>query len=80
MVDRDGRAGTGGTEDNVLHDLDEAARGRERRDATTGTVEGEERTGGPGGVKSNVEDDHAKTRKTFVDPNSGKTGPGSKSL
>ncbi len=52
------RAGSGGTEDNVRDELDEAAgRGKPEESATTEAVEEEERTGGPGGVKDNVEDE-----------------------
>jgi hypothetical protein len=49
---------TGGTEDNVRDELDEAAqRGKSSKDASTEAVEEEEQTGGPGGVKDNVTDE-----------------------
>ena len=52
------RTGSGGTEDNVRDELDEATRrGKPEESATTEAVEEEERTGGPGGVKDNVEDE-----------------------
>ena len=55
MTEREGRAGSGGTEDNVRDELDEAAeRGRPARDASKEAVEEEESTGG---VKSNVQDE-----------------------
>ena len=58
MTEREGRPGSGGTEDNVRDELDEAAeRGRSGRDASKEAVEEEEQTGGTGGVKDNVEDE-----------------------
>jgi hypothetical protein len=55
MTEREGRAGSGGTEDNVRDELDEAAeRGRPAKDASKEAVEEEESTGG---VKDNVEDE-----------------------
>ena len=58
MTERDRRPGSGGTEDNVRDELDEATRrGKPEESATTEAVEEEERTGGPGGVKDNVEDE-----------------------
>ncbi len=58
MTERERRAGSGGTEDNVRDELDEAAeRGKPAKDASTQAVEEEESTGGPGGVKDNVEDE-----------------------
>jgi hypothetical protein len=58
MTEREGRHGSGGTEDNVRDELDEAAeRGRSGRDASKEAVEEEEQTGGAGGVKDNVEDE-----------------------
>jgi hypothetical protein len=49
------RTGSGGTENNVRDELDEAAdRGKPGKDATKEAVEEEESTGG--GVKDNVED------------------------
>jgi hypothetical protein len=58
MTERERRLGSGGAEDNVRDELDEAAeRGRPAKDATKGAVEEEEQTGGTGGVKDNVEDE-----------------------
>jgi len=58
MTERERRPGSGGTEDNVRDELDEAAeRGRSGRDASKEAVEEEEQTGGTGGVKDNVEDE-----------------------
>ncbi|HEY6712734.1 MAG TPA: hypothetical protein VI055_10730 [Rubrobacter sp.] len=55
MTERERRAGSGGAEDNVRDELDEAAeRGRPGKDASKEAVEEEESTGG---VKSNVEDE-----------------------
>ena len=52
------RAGSGGTEDNVRDELDEAARqGKPEEDASARAVEEEERTGGTGGTKDNVADE-----------------------
>ena len=49
---------TGGSEDNVRDELDEAAeRGKPAKDASTQAVEEEEQTGGTGGIKDNVEDE-----------------------
>lgn len=61
MTERERREGTGGTEDNVRDDLDEAAGGR-RKEATPKTTEDEGSSGG-GGVKDNVEDDFEKTQQ-----------------
>ena len=45
-------------EDNVRDELDQAAeRGKSGKDASKEAVEKEEQTGGPGGVKDNVEDE-----------------------
>ena len=50
--------GSGGTEDNVRDELDEATkRGKPEESATTEAVEEEERTGGSGGMKDNVKDE-----------------------
>ena len=58
MTERERRAGSGGTEDNVRDELDEAAeRGKPARTPTKEAVEEEEQTGGTGGVKDNVEDE-----------------------
>ena len=55
MTERERRAGSGGAEDNVRDELDEAAeRGRPGKDASKEAVEEEESTGG---VKSNVQDE-----------------------
>ena len=49
---------TGGTEDNVRDELDEAAeRGKPAKDASKEAVEEEEQTGSTGGVKDNVTDE-----------------------
>ena len=61
MTEREGRAGSGGTEDNVRDELDEAAeRGRPARDASKEAVEEEESTGG---VKDNVEDEQDESQE-----------------
>ena len=45
MTERERRSGSGGSEDNVRDELDEAAeRGRPAKDATKGAVEEEEQT------------------------------------
>ncbi len=55
MTERERRTRSGGTEDNVRDELDEAAeRGKPGKDASKEAVEEEERTGG---VKDNVEDE-----------------------
>jgi hypothetical protein len=55
MTERERRTRSGGTEDNVRDELDEAAdRGKLGRDASKEAVEEEESTGG---VKDNVEDE-----------------------
>ena len=52
------RAGSGGTEDNVRDEFEEATKeGRPEEDATTTSDEREEKTGGTGGVKDNVQDE-----------------------
>ena len=52
------RTGSGGTEDNVRDELDEATRrGRPEESGGKEAVEEEERTGGTGGVKDNVSDE-----------------------
>ncbi len=57
MTDRDHRTGSGGTEDNVRDELDEAAgRGKRERDTRKDAVE-EEGQAGSGGVKDNVRDE-----------------------
>ena len=58
MTERERRTGSGGTEDNVRDELDEATeQGKPDKDASKEAVEEEERTGGPGGVKDNVKDE-----------------------
>lgn len=58
MTERGRRTGSGGTEDNVRDEFEEATRrGKPEEDATREAVEEEERTGGTGGVKDNVEDE-----------------------
>ena len=59
MTERERRAGSGGTEDNVRDELDEAA---ERR-RTGKDVEKEAETGGTGGVKDNVRDDWEESQR-----------------
>ena len=55
MTERERRAGSGGTEDNVRDEFDEAAeRSKPGKDASKEAVEEEESTGG---VKSNVQDE-----------------------
>jgi hypothetical protein len=57
MTERDPRTGSGGTEDNVRDELDEAAgRGDRERDVRKEAAEEEGRTGS-GGVKDNVRDE-----------------------
>ena len=58
MTERDRRAGSGGTEDNVRDELDEATeRGKRERDTSGEAVERDEGTTGTGGVKDNVSDE-----------------------
>ena len=58
MTEEERRTGSGGAEDNMRDELDEAAeRGKPGRDASKEAVEEEERTGATGGVKDNVEDE-----------------------
>ena len=58
MSERDRRTGSGGTEDNVRDELDEATkRGKREKDASREAVEEDERTAGTGGVKDNVSDE-----------------------
>jgi hypothetical protein len=64
MTERERRPGSGGTEDNVRDELDEAAeRGKPGKDASREAVEEEERTGGTGGVKDNVKDEWDESQK-----------------
>ena len=52
------RTGSGGTEDNVRDEFEEATKGdRREEDATRKDVEREGETGGTGGVKDNVQDE-----------------------
>ena len=62
MTERDRREGTGGTENNVKDELDEAAGKGRKKEATPDAVE-EEATGGGGGVKDNVRDEHEETQR-----------------
>ncbi len=58
MTERERRTGSGGTEDNVRDEFEEASeRGKPEESATAEAVEEEERTGGTGGVKDNVRDE-----------------------
>ena len=58
MTERDRRTGSGGTEDNVRDELDEATkRGEPEKDTTTEAAEEDQRTAGTGGVKDNVSDE-----------------------
>jgi hypothetical protein len=59
MTERERRAGSGGTEDNVRDEFDEATERRGAgKNAPKEAVEKEEDTGGgTGGVKDNVRDD-----------------------
>jgi hypothetical protein len=55
MTERERRAGSGGTEDNVRDELDEATeQGKPAKDASKEAVEEEEATGG---VKDTVQDE-----------------------
>jgi hypothetical protein len=64
MTEREGRPGSGGTEDNVRDEWDEAAERRNRgKDASKEAVEEEERIGGTGGVKDNVRDEWDESQK-----------------
>ena len=51
------RAGSGGTEDNVRDEFEEATKEGRREDATRKAAEKEEKSGGTGGVKDNVQDE-----------------------
>ena len=52
------REGSGGTEDNVRDEFEEATKeGRREEDATRKDAEREEESGGTGGVKDNVQDE-----------------------
>jgi hypothetical protein len=50
-------AGSGGTEDNVSDELDEATRRGKPEESGKEAVEEKERAGGTGGVKDNVSDE-----------------------
>jgi len=64
MTERERRAGSGGTEDNLGDELDEATkRDNPEESATRDAVEEEERTGGPGGVKDNVRDEGEESQR-----------------
>jgi hypothetical protein len=52
------REGSGGTEDNVRDEFEEATKeGGREEDATRRAAEREEESGGTGGVKDNVQDE-----------------------
>jgi hypothetical protein len=52
------REGSGGTEDNVRDEFEEATKeGRKEEDATRRAAEREAESGGTGGVKDNVQDE-----------------------
>jgi hypothetical protein len=58
MTEEERRTGSGGAEDNMRDELDEAEeRGKPGRDASREAVEEEEQSGATGGVKDNVEDE-----------------------
>lgn len=58
MTERERRAGSGGTEDNVGDELDEAAkRGKPERGDSGEAVERDEGPAATGGVKDNVSDE-----------------------
>ena len=64
MTERDRRTGSGGTEDNVRDELDEAAKqGKPEKDASGEAAEGDEETTGTGGVKDNVSDESDETQR-----------------
>jgi hypothetical protein len=64
MTERDRRTGSGGTEDNVRDELDEATeRGKPERDASTEAVESDKGTTGTGGVKDNVSDEWEESQR-----------------
>ena len=65
MTERDRRTGSGGTEDNVRDEFDEAtSRDKpEEEGATTEAVEEEEKTGGTGGAKDNVRDEFDESQR-----------------
>jgi hypothetical protein len=56
MTERDRRTGSGGTEDNLRDELDEAA-GRSKRERDAAKEAAEEGRTGSGGVKDNVRDE-----------------------
>ncbi len=51
------REGSGGTEDNVRDEFEEATKEGRREDDTRKAVEREGESGGTGGVKDNVQDE-----------------------
>jgi hypothetical protein len=58
MTEEERRTGSGGAEDNMRDELDEAVeRGKPGRDASKEAVDEEEQSGATGGVKDNVEDE-----------------------
>ena len=63
MTERDRRTGSGGTEDNVQDELDDAAkRGESAKDASREAVE-EDGPTGTGGVKDNVSDEWEESQR-----------------
>ncbi len=64
MTEGDRRTGSGGTEDNVRDELDDATkRGKSEKDASKGAVEEGERTAGTGGTKDNVSDEWEESQR-----------------
>ncbi len=64
MSESERRTRSGGTEDNVRDELDEAAdRGKPGRDASKEAVEEEEEEESTGGVKDNVKDEWDKSQE-----------------
>ena len=62
MTERERRTGSGGTEDNVRDELDDATeQDKPGKDASKEAVEEEESTGG---VKDNVEDEWDESQKS----------------
>ncbi len=58
------REGSGGTEDNVRDEFEEATKeDRREEDATRKDVEREGETGGTGGVKDNVQDEWEESQR-----------------
>ena len=57
LMTEERRTGSGGTEDNVRDELEEATKEGRPEEATTSADEREEKTGTTGGVKDNVRDE-----------------------